>query len=777
MSNIQKMDVTKALPEFYLPYAQYVDQTRALPDARDCLKTGTRFILYAQYLAKLTYDKKARKGVATKSAAMEFSVHGDASIFGTAVRLSQPFSMRYPLVEVVGNNGSQLYGSSVFSADRYLEMRSSKLASEMTALLDKNTIDNWEWNYTREKQYPVVLPSLFPNFVNGCTGIGVGMATSIPQFNLREVCASAIKLLNNPNLSFDDIYCPVDFCTGGIIINENEVKESLKTGNGKAAIIRAVINYDANNRELIATQIPYQTTSSNIVQQIQTCIESGLLSGVESVFDGSDIEGVKICIKLAKGATPERVLKTLYKETSLQSHYGINMMMLENGKYPKLFSFKDMILSYLNHMQEVLRKSFEFDLNKYQTRAEILNGLIKAIDILDEVLVSIRTSKNKEEAHNKLIEMGFTSIQVDAILTMQLQRLVNLEIIKLQKEHDEILSKIEKLNLLLTNPDLFRDRVIEEIKRISNEYSDDRKSICYNLEKTKEEEIIEEKNLIVYFTNYGNLYIEESNTLIAQSKGGKGSKIKLGKGEIVLKTISGKSKGEIILFTNLGRAYKVELDDLFSSNNIYELIGLSDNEKILEITTTKSSKYILFITKQGILKKSELSLYNITKRGVGALKLNEEDELVRVLLLNEEKIGLLTSNGIFKIIETNTINPIGRIAIGVIGIKLDESDYLVDAKILEKNTTGIISISKEGYGTKVSIDEFPTQGRATKGKILQKGNMCGFAFISDTDKEIMACSSKNIIKVPLSSITYYNRGAQGTKILSLNSDNIIGVLK
>ena len=362
MSQLNKLDVIDALPKYYLPYAQYVNQTRALPDARDCLKTGTRFILYAQYLEKLTYDKPRRKAVDTESAAMKFSPHGNASILGTAVRLSQPFSMRYPLIYVKGNNGSQIDGSGVFSADRYLEMQSNKLASEMTSLLKKNTIENWEWNYTQDKQYPTVLPSLFPNFVNGCTGIGVGMACSIPQFNLKDVCNSAIKYLENPDATFEELYCPIDFCTGGIIINETAVKESLKHGTGAAAIVRAKIVYDSENKELAVTELPYQTTSKKIVQEIQQCIEDGLLVGVDSVFDGSDINGVRVCIKLTKTANTEKIVKVLYKETSLQSHFGINMTMLKDGKIPLTFGFIDILKEYLSHMQMVLKRSYEYDL-------------------------------------------------------------------------------------------------------------------------------------------------------------------------------------------------------------------------------------------------------------------------------------------------------------------------------------------------------------------------------------------------------------------------------
>lgn len=778
MSNINKLDVTKALPDYYLPYAQYVNQTRALPDARDCLKTGTRFILYAQYLEKLTYDKPRRKAVATVNAAMNFSVHGDAAIYGTAVRMSQPFALRYPLIEVKGNNGSQINGDD-YAAARYLEMRSNKLAFEMTSLLKKETIDKWELNYTQEKKYPTVLPSLFPNFVNGATGIGVGMACSIPQFNLREVADKAIYFLENPNASESDLYCPIDFCTGGIIINEEQVKQSLMSGNGKAAVVRAKIEFDATHKELVVTQLPYQVTSSQVVAQIQKCIEEQKIAGIEAVFDGSDFDGIRICIKLSKAVNTEKIVKQLYKETSLQSHFGINMMMLKNGVYPRLFSFKQMMEEYLAHMQSVLRKSFEYDLREAKDRLEILEGYLKALGSIDEIVSIIKKSESKELAISGLCKtFEFSRRQAEAILELKLQRLVNLEYIKLKKEFDDLTKEVKYLIFVLEDAIEFRSQVIKHIKRIADEYGDARRTTNITLGiKTDTEEVIDEKNLVLYFTNHGNIYADETTTLISQRKGGRGSKIKLNDGEVIIKTISGKNTSSLLAFSNKGRAFTIPFEDLLSSTNTNNLLQLESDENIIEITMSDKTKHIVFITKNGLLKKSLTEIYNIKQKGVAAVKLVDNDILLKVLFVNDEKIALLTKRGLFKIIDSSTINPIGRIAQGVICIKLDSGDFLVDAQIIEKDSKEIISITEDGLATRVSLDDFETTGRTAKGKQLQKGELVGFVLISFEDKEIAISSSKNIIKIPINSVTLVNRNSIGTRAIALKDSIITGVIK
>lgn len=774
----QTLDVSSALVQYYTPYAKYVAQTRALCDSRDGLKQGARFILYAQYLDKLTHKHKARKAVDTIAASMKFSVHGDNAIIANAVRMSQAFSMRYPLIYVKGNNGSQIDGSSVFSAPRYLEMCSNEIAGEMVSLLEKNTIDTWEWNYTQERQYPTVFPSLFPNFINGSIGLGVGLSSSIPQWNLVEVCKSAIKLLENPNSSFDSLYCAPDFCTGGILLNEAEVKESLKKGSGKSAVLRAKVEYHADVRELIVTELPYLVTSSQVLAQIQKAIDEVTINGIASAFDSSDISGVKIVIKLAKGANPETVLKGLYKLTSLQSYYSINMNMLKNGTTPQLFSFVEILQEYLNHIQVVLKKAVEYDINQTRNRLELIEGLLKAIANIDRVVEIIRNSNTKEQANLTLKkEFNFTNAQVDNILDLRLQRLIGLESIKLQNEQNKLEETLKSLTDLIASESNFQNYVKKEIERIANTYGDKRRTVILNNE-IKNDEVIETIQLIVYLTNFNNLYIEETSSLIAQKRGGRGNKIKLLKNEQVVKTINSTSNKRLILFSNIGRVYAITLSQLLENPNVDLLLNLQAQEKIIQITPEEKTEFVLFVTKDGYVKKSNATEYlNIRNAGSIGIKLREGDSLLRVLFTTNEKLAFLTNKGYFKIIETQGINPIGRNTIGVIGIKLNDEDYLVDAQIVSNIDKEVLSFTEIGMGKRVSLEEFPMLGRNTKGKKIQDGSLLGFILIEPSTKEITVSSSKNVIKIPVDSFSLSSPGGVGQKIMTLKEENLTGVIK
>lgn len=774
-----KVDVIDALPQYYLPYAKYVNQTRALPDARDGLKQGARFILYSQYLHKLTYDKKTKKASATVSAGMEFSPHGDASVFGTAVRMSQPFSLRYPLIQVVGNNGSQIYGDD-YAAARYLEMRSNQIANENLKMLSKDTIDAWELNYTQEQKYPIYFPTLFPNYVNGCTGIGVALATSIPQFNLKEFCNSAITLLEKPNASFEELYCAPDFATRGFIINEEEIKNSLKYGTGKAILLRAKIEYDNQENELIVTELPYQVFSSNVVAQIQKGIENGKIVGVETVFDGSDVDGVKICIKLLKNARPERIVKMLYKETSLQSHYSINMMMLENGLTPKRYGFKDILSTYIENLQNTIYKAYEYDLRNAKNKLPVLEGYLIAFANIDEVIKIIRNSSKKEEAVIELMnKIELTEKQAKAVLDLKLQRLVNLEVLKIQKELEELQKQIEEINNIINNEENFKNKIKSIIEDISNTYGDERRTQIISLSKDEDEEIIEEKTLIIHLSNFGNLYVEEGSTLLTQKRGSKGKKMKLKKNEVIVKTISGKNTAPLLLFSNLGKAYSISLNDLSEKTNVYSLIDIGSEERIIEMTLfEKSKKHICFVTKKGMVKKSLLSNYKGIKKtsGIIALKLNEGDSLIKVMFIDEERIALLSHEGRFKIIETSSIKPIGRVATGVIGIKFNAKDYLVDANICYPNSKQVISITENGMISKTDLTDFNISGRATKGTIIQQGNLKNCILISDEDETVIVISSKNTVKIPIESITLTNKGTIGVMAIS-EQNTTVGVVR
>lgn len=785
----KEWEVSDALQAFYVPYASYVIQTRALPDARDGLKTGARFILYAQYKDKLTCKDKRRKAVATINGAMRYSPHGDASILGTAVRLSQEFSLRYPIIEVQGNNGSYMSGDD-YSQARYLEMRGNEIAYEMTELLNKNTIDDWKLNYTEEEEYPTVLPSKFPfSLVNGSFGIGVACSSSVPPHNIKDVAKALEILINNPNATFEELYCPIDFPTGGIIINENEVKNSLKNGTGKAALVRAKIEYDSDNHELIVNEMPYMTFTNNAVASISKAIEEGLLLGVESVYDGTDFDGCKIVIKLTKNANVEKVVKLLYKHTILQNSYSINMNMLDNGKTPKLFTWKESMEAYLQHLKTVMVKAYQYDLEKLLERIHILEGLIIAFHNIEELVKDIRKSINSNEAKSNIMnKYSLSDKQADAILKMRLSSLTHLEIEKLENEKNDKVTKANNIKEILSSEERIKQEMINEIHRLSDKYGDERRTKNINLEfkDDNDEEPIEEKELLIHCTNLGNIYTQETSTLLTQKRGGKGVRIKLQKGETIINTIEDNNLSSLIIFTSLGKMYAMSTDDLpiNSRVNLYNQFDFEKNEKITTITTFQKKdlvKYYIFITKNGMIKKSLSREYTIRKgKSIKAINLKDDDSVVNVCFCNDDKVGLLTSAGNFVIIDTAEINAIGRVSMGVKGVKLIGDETVISGKVIPDMTREILSITERGKMKKSEYNDFGVSNRGVRGSKIQK--------INDDDKivdfipivnnnEVTIISSQNILKINLDEIKTSNRLSVGVKGIEINdNEKVIGLL-
>lgn len=618
----------------------------------------------------------------------------------------------------------------------------------------------------------------------------VGCSSSIPQFNLCEVSDALVKLLYNPEISFEEIYCPIDFATGGIIINEEEVKESLKNGNGKAACIRAKIEYDSDKNELSVRELPYQVFTSTVSKQIQVAIDENKLYGVESFFDGTGFEGINIRIKLTKGANPEKVCKLLYKETSLQHHYSINMMMLENGTTPRLFNWKEMMESYLNHLEDVIRKAYLFDLRKIKNRIHILEGYLKALANIEEVIQVIKTAADVENASRGLQQkFGFTAAQAKAILDLKLQRLANMEKIKIENELADISKKAEEITAILYSEELFKKEIEKEILRVKKEYGDARRTINMNLKfDGKDEEPVEKKTLIVHLTNFGNLYTFESTTLMTQRRGGKGTKVKMDSNEYIIDTISDSNASNCLIFSNKGKVYTINLNDLpinqkVNVNTIFEFETGEQITNIIPFSKINNRNYMVFVTKNGMIKKSSLEEYRIKKsKGVIAVKIKDGDVLKRVMLVDSAPVGILTKAGNYLIIDTETINPTGRATSGVIGIKLSKDDEVVDAKIIPQNTKEIISISSSGMIKRTDYDSFSIGNRATKGSSIQKlkdnDTMISFNVIDEKDDEIAVVSNKAIIKIPLKETQLSSKSAQGTQAKKMDiGERITEVLK
>lgn len=788
--NGTEWEVSDALQAFYVPYASYVIQSRALPDARDGLKTGARYILYAQYKDKLTCKDKRRKAVATVNATMRFNPHGDAAILGAAVRLSQDFSQRYPIIEVQGNNGSYLSGDD-YSQARYIEMRGNKIAYEMTELLDKETIDEWKMNYTNEELYPTVLPSKFPfGLVNGSFGIGVACASSLPPHNINDVCDAAILLVNKPDATFEELYCPIDLPTGGTIINEASVKESLKTGCGKAALIRASIDYDEESNELIVREVPYMTFTNNIMKSINKAIDEGNLLGVESAYDGTDYEGCKIYIKLSKHAQVKRVLSLLYKHTLLQNSFSINMNMLENGKIPRLYGWKEMLETYLVHLRTVIVKAYEFDLRKLKARIHILKGLIIAYNAIDDVVKDIRNSANTAEAREKLTKnYELDNVQADAILKMKLSSLTHLEVDKLTKEKEDKEHEANRIEDILSSEEKIKEEMIFDLNRLKKEYGDKRRTINTTLEFNDDDETepVERKELLIHFTNLGNIYTQESTTLMTTRRGGKGKAIKIAQNEVVIQTIKDSNFSSLLAFTNKGKMYSINTDELpvNAKINVSQLFEMEASEKITTLTTLAKKnevKYFTFITKNGIIKKTKAEEYEHRRgRSLKAINLKDDDEVIAVHFLNDEKVGILTSFGNCVILNTEEINPIGRTTAGVRAIKLGDNDKVISSHIVKNNSKYMITVSKNGLVKKSLMEDFPACSRGIKGKKISaiKENDSVVEFLTfDKDSDIIITTNKNTIKFDTSELRVLSRDAIGVKALTLKeNDFVVGLIK
>lgn len=766
-------------------YAGAVLQSRALVDARDCLKPSARQIFYCMDKYKYTAAKPFQKTMAAIGDAMKhFYIHGDSSCEGIIMRAGQSFAMRYPLVEVKGNGGT-LLASGNWAAPRYTEARLSKLAAYLFDDIDKETIEDWRDNYADNEQYPSVLPTKgFYNIVNGSQGIGIGMACSIPQYNLKELNNALIHLIDNPDCSFEEIYCAPDFATGAILYNEEDVKNSMRDGYGYACKLRSVVEFDAKERCFVVTEIPYGVYTDTISGQLEEIVNGEDNPGIERF---NDLTGARPLIKiyLGKKANPDKVLKYLYKNTSLQYHYGINFTMLDQGRFPKVFTWKELLQSHINHERVVYRRAFEFDLNKIKNRIHIIDGLLICMANIEEVVQTIRNSVSTAAASEALQKKFLLDAeQTKAVLDMKLSRLAHLEVQKLENEKKDLEAKAKEIENILNNEELFKEEIKKGWREVTAKFSDPRRTKILNIVK-EDEEPTEIRQLQVSLTNYGNVFATEVSSLYTQRRGGVGNKFKMADGEYVIATQPVNSNEELLFFSHTGNVYHYKVANIAIDQflHVQQLAPVKDWERICAITSThkKTDKpYILFFTKKGMVKKSEMSEYNVTRNvGLKALTLDDGDEIVNVLFTDNEKVGIVTEGGNFLMITTEDIRPIGRVAKGVKAIKLNDGDGVASARIIPADTTMIASISGNGLFKKTGIDEFVVQGRGTKGAKIQKTNEGDW--IADfypivKDGDILVASTHACIKLTTNDIPIFSKGALGNKSIKLNpKDNVVGI--
>lgn len=785
-----KIDLFDVVKESFSTYAGMTIQNRALVDVRDGLKPAARQCMYAQILDKITYKKPYKKAHKSVTAAMDhFYVHGDASCYELMTRMAKSFTMRYPLEDFKGNYGT-ISASGNEAAARYTEMRLGELGCLLYDGIEKDSIDIWFNNYDDTQQFPSVSPSLgFYNICNGSVGIASALSSSIPQFNLKEMNNAMIKLLWNPDVDFDEIYCAPDFCTGATILNADEVKESLKCGSGKSAIIRGSVEYNSTENSLYITEIPYGVYVSTIINQIKNAISDGYLIGINKIDDLSG-RTANLKIILDKNVNVNKIIKQLYKLTSIQDSYTINMMMLDGGTYPKIFGWREALQAHLNHEIKVRTKIHEYDLLQITARLEIIDGILIAIANIEEIVEIIKSSNDKAMAKKKLIDrFNFTNAQVDAILKMTLSRLINLEIQSFKSEKDKLIAEMNNIKNILNDKNLLYKEIEDGLRYVANKYGDERRTRLMNLNyKGNEEdaEPIEEKELLIHFTNLGNLYTQESTTLMTTRRGGKGTKIKLAKNETIVQTINDNNFSSLLVFSNKGKMYTLNIDDLpvNAKVNLAQFFEFEIGEHITTATSLARKnevKYFIFITKNGMIKKTKASEYS-HKRGksLKAINLKDDDEVINVHFINEDNVGILTFNGNFVIINTEEINSIGRLTTGIRAIKLSPEDYVISSKIILSSDEMIVTASKKGLIKKTSLEEFPICSRGIKGKkisnIRDDDKIVDFLTIK-SDCDIINISNRGIIKFNTSELRVLSRDATGVKAIKLDDkDYIVSII-
>lgn len=798
--NYNSIEMLDVIEDSFATYSAMTIQDRAIIDARDGLKPSHRQCMYSLLLHKYTYKNPFVKSQACVGGAMsDFYVHGDAACYDLMTRLARPYNMRYPLMDFKGQFGNIKTGKP--SAARYTDMRLGELGYKLYEGIDQDSINIWFDNYSDTEKFPSVIPSLgFYNICNGTSGIATSLSSSIPQFNLKEVNEAMIKLLWNPDVDFEEIYCPPDFCIGGTILNADAVKEIIRYGGGEAVKgmkfngkklgssvrMRATATYDADENAIYFTEVPYAVYTHTIIEQIVKGINEGAILGIakDGIKDLSK-NTANIKIILEKGTNPNKLIKTLYKLTDLDSSYAINMIMLDKGTYPKLFSWKEALQAHLDHEIEVRTKIHQFHLRKIDARINIIDGLLIAIANIDEVVDLIRSSNDKGEAKIKLINrFGFNDPQVDAILKMTLSKLIHLEIGSFKNEKEKLLIEKNGHEEVLNSKELLFKEIEEGLRKVANKFGDERRTRLTNFDFSSEDEDaepIEKKELLIHFTNLGNVYTQETSTLMKTKRGGKGTKLKIGNNEIITKTLTDTNFSSLMIFSNKGQMYHISTDELPVNTkiNLSQLFEFSAGEHPTTITTLAKRaeiEYFIFVTKNGMIKKTKSSEY-IQRRGnsLKAINLKDDDEVINVMFVNSEDVGILTNNGNFVRINTEEINAIGRATAGVKAIKLSDDDFVIDAKKIENNSKYLVTLSKNGLIKKASIEEFPVCSRGIKGKkisdIRDEDQIVNFLTLTE-DYDIIITSKKKNIKISSSELRVLSRAATGVKATDLTEDDI-----
>jgi len=815
-ANIQRREITEELRESYLDYAMSVIIARALPDVRDGLKPVQRRILYAMNELGLTANAKTRKSAAVVGDVLgKYHPHSDIAVYDALVRMAQDFSLRYPLIEGQGNFGS--VDNDPPAAQRYTEVKLSKIGEEILEDLEKETVDfipNYDGTRTEPKYLPAKLPQLI---LNGTMGIAVGMATTILPHNLKEVADALIYLVDHSRASVEDLMNFIqgpDFPTGGIIFGKQNILEAYASGKGKI-ICRAKAEITENKtKEIIITEIPYQVNKSELITQIAHLVEEKRIEEIKDLRDESDKEGLRIVIELKNDVIPKRVLNQLFKFTALEKNFHLNMLALtENGLQPQVLSIKDILEEHLAHRKDIVKRRTEYLLKKARERAHILEGLSKALGDIDNIIKLIRASENKEDAQKKLIaKYRFSETQVNAILEMKLQSLAKLERKKVEEELTEKQKLIKEYALILKEPKRISDIIKQEIRGLKEKYGDERRtSTQIQLpEAITEEQLIPSQETLIALSQNGYIKRINPNVFRGQKRGGKGVIGYEAKSEddILIHLVSCNTRDEILFFTDRGRLFTLRAFEIAEASRtsrgktIQNYLNLNPQEKVIVLLnytpkqSDSSSGYLLMATERGIVKKSLLKEYkNIRRGGIIALKLIKDDKLIGAALCDkEDEVILITNKGQSIRFSEKETRAMSRSASGVIGIKLSDNDRVVSLivvrqkieKVKQPRSTSlrgkqIFVISENGFGKRTNLQEYRKQKRGGHGtktmKITSKtGDLIKSCLIKE-EESLMAVSQKGqIIKAPIVSISVLRRSTQGVRIMKLDKeDKISGI--
>jgi DNA gyrase subunit A len=778
----------------YLDYSMSVIVARALPDVRDGLKPVHRRVLFGMRELGLSFNRPFKKSARIVGEVLgKYHPHGDTAVYDTIVRMVQDFSLRYPLVNGQGNFGS-IDGDSP-AAMRYTEARMSQIAEEMLKDIDKNTV-NFASNFDGTLEEPTILPAAIPNLlINGSSGIAVGMATNIPPHNLGEVIDGIDKLIDNPDMETSELLQYIkgpDFPTGAIILGYDGIKEAYLTGRGKVIIrARANIEVSQNGKEtIIISEIPYQVNKNNLIEKIAQLVQSKKVEGISDITDESDRDGMRIVIDLKRDANPNSILNNLYKHTQMQVTFGIIMLALVNGQ-PKILTLKEVLQKYIDHRHEIVVRRTKYDLTEAEKRAHILEGLKIAIDNIDEIIELIKKSKDPEEAKNRLMQrFKLSEIQAKAILDMRLQRLTALERNKIEEEYKEVLKLIEKLKAILANRHLRMQIIKEELEEIRKKYNDERRTeIVTSYEDLTIEDMIAEEDMVITISHKGNIKRFPVSGYRRQRRGGKGATGATTREEDFIEHMFIASTHHYILFfTDKGRCYWLKVHEIPQAGKttkgrpIVNLIDIDKGEQILAFVGVKNFEgggNIVIATKNGIVKKTELSEFSHPRRGgIVAVNIRENDQLIEAKLSSgSDDVILVTKNGLALRFSEKYVREMGRTATGVKGITLRGEDQVIGMVIIKREGT-LLTISEYGYGKRTTISDYRIQGRGGKGIITMKvtdktGFLVAVLEVVENEDIILITEKGVVIRQSIGKISVIGRNTRGVKLMQLDREDKI----